>query len=315
MDFKKYKVILTGLATYLPGFNHYINRVRKHPTISAKYCYTVWLRHLIKAYNNNLSTNPEIIAELGPGSSIGVGLAALISGAEKYYAFDLTKLTSLEKNIVVFDGLVELFKKNTNLAESKEFPRMTPYLDYYEFPHHILTSERLKNTLNEERLEKIRNSIMNPNNADSLIKYFAPWDGTNLIEKNTVDMIFSQAVLEHVENPEHVYKIQYDWLKNNGFMSHSIDFKSHGFHKEWDGHLTYTDFLWNIIKGRRNYSLNRISHSRQVSLIENAGFKLICEEKYTRKSNLKEKDYAKRFKALTYEDKNISESFILAQKF
>src|SRR5689334_3926898 len=48
---------------------------------SARYCYSVWLRHLSMAARLGLNTDPKDVAELGPGHSIGVGLAALLSGA------------------------------------------------------------------------------------------------------------------------------------------------------------------------------------------------------------------------------------------
>src|SRR3977135_940863 len=41
-------------------------------TQSARYCYSVWLRHLVNAWQQGLHTLPEVVVELGPGSSQGV---------------------------------------------------------------------------------------------------------------------------------------------------------------------------------------------------------------------------------------------------
>lgn len=314
LNIKKYKVILTGVLSYLPIISRYIGRHRLDSTASARYCYTVWMRHLIMAHKNNLSINPKIVAELGPGPSIGMGLAALISGAEKYYAFDVKKYANIEHNIKIFDDLVTLFKEKANLPDSNEYPKVKPCLDNYDFPTNLLTAEQLKSSLANERLEKIKYSILNPEADDSVIKYVAPWDNTDLIEKNTVDMIFSQAVLEHVDEIDNIYKIQFEWLKQNGIISHIIDFKCHGTHKEWNGHWTYSNFTWNIIRGNKPYLLNRTPHSRHISLIENSGLELVYDKKYHTDSKLNKKHFVKKFKDLTDEDMTISEGFIQAIK-
>lgn len=43
------------------------------------------------AYKNGLPVHPDTVAGLGPGDSLGFGLAALISGADKYFAFDVVE--------------------------------------------------------------------------------------------------------------------------------------------------------------------------------------------------------------------------------
>jgi hypothetical protein len=79
-------------------------------TDSSRYCYSVWLRHLSIAHEVGLSTRPNSIAELGPGNSLGTGLAGLITGAQRYYAFDVVKHSKLEKNLKILDELGELFR-------------------------------------------------------------------------------------------------------------------------------------------------------------------------------------------------------------
>ena len=58
----------------------------------------------------------------------------------------------------------------------------------------------MQKSLQKSRLEKIKNSINNANSPNSLISYFAPWYDKKNIRPDSVDMIFSQAVLEHVED-------------------------------------------------------------------------------------------------------------------
>ncbi|RJP62039.1 MAG: hypothetical protein C4541_00455 [Candidatus Auribacter fodinae] len=136
------------------------------------------------AHKNNLSTRPKVIAELGPGNSLGIGLAALISGAERYYAFDIARFATNEQNMEKFDILVELFRSHENIPGEDKFPRVKPYLDSYEFPHHIYDDAYLNEMLNPERIDRIRTSLANINSDDSFIKYEVPWDSRSIIKKN-----------------------------------------------------------------------------------------------------------------------------------
>ncbi len=87
------KQLLYGVATFVPGFKKL--RIRgTGGTISARYCYSVWMRHLVIAKENGLNTSPRIVAELGPGDSLGIGLAALIGGCDRYFAFDIVRFAN-----------------------------------------------------------------------------------------------------------------------------------------------------------------------------------------------------------------------------
>src|SRR5215510_12622076 len=141
--------VLKGIATFIPGVRKLVVK-RTGGTDSARYCYAVWLRHLLMAYGNGLSVQPKIVAEIGPGDSLGIGLAALISGAEKYYAFDIVKYANCERNTMIFDELVELFAKKENIPDEIEFPNLKPHLKSYEFPAHILDEHRLTECLKQE---------------------------------------------------------------------------------------------------------------------------------------------------------------------
>ena len=46
------------------------------------------------AYKNGLLYQPTTISELGPGDSLGIGLAGLISCANRYYALDVVKFAA-----------------------------------------------------------------------------------------------------------------------------------------------------------------------------------------------------------------------------
>ena len=307
------KPFLHGLLTYLPGM---LPR-DAGATVSARYCYSVWLRHLVKLDEAGVSTRPGVVAELGPGASLGVGLAALISGAGKYYAFDEIKYANSVKNLEIFEELVELFNRQERIPDREEFPRVWPQLNSYDFPHHILSKDRLKEVLEKERLEAIRQSIKNLDGIsvkNSCIEYFAPWHSSDIVKDQSVDMILSQAVLEHVKDVEATYDAIYRWLKYGGVMSHVIDFRSHSVLREWNGHWRYSDFAWRLIKGRRKYFLNRLPYSAHERFLKEAGFEIINSAEVLKESRIERGQLALKFIALTDRDLSIALAFIQAIK-
>lgn len=120
---------------------------------STRYGYSAWLRHLIVALKNDLPTNPDVVAGPDLGNSLGTGLATLIYGANKYYAFDVVDYTNKKRKLAVFDALVKLFKNCENVPDNNEFPKVKPYLETYEFPNYIVTDERLSEALRPDRIE------------------------------------------------------------------------------------------------------------------------------------------------------------------
>lgn len=263
---------------------------------------------------NGLNTNPKIIAELGPGDSIGIGLAALISGCDRYYAFDVVEDANIERNLSIFNELVTLFRNKTPIPCDNEWPKLKPKLSDYSFPCDLLDDVKLSNALNDSRLEQICNSIKCLSSETSMIKYKVPWTESRVLEAESVDMIYSQAVLEHVDDLRRTYQAMSYWLKPNGFMSHTIDFKCHGTADEWNGHWVYSDFIWGLIRGKRPYLLNRAPCSTHIRIISDLGFTLLCSLKTTSTSNLALEQLAPRFRSITEEDLVTSGVFIQAQK-
>jgi len=306
--------LLRGLISCLPGCDAPIF-TRTGGTNSARYCYSVWLRHLVIAKKSGAFFEvPKIVAELGPGDSLGMGLCTLLSGAEKYYAFDVVKYANPSKNLAIFEELIELFKNKSSIPDNKEFPLVKPYLDDYFFPIEILNNDLLKTTLSEKRLNNIRESIKNPEGANSIITYQVPWNDSSVIRKNSVDMIFSQATLEHVDDIENTYTVMHKWLNPNGFMSHQIDLKCHGTSSQWNGHWTYSDLMWKIIRGRRQWLLNRFPCSEHIRLLEQNNFNITCIKKIKSPSKIRKELLNNKFKNISAEDLKTSGLFFIAKK-
>jgi predicted SAM-dependent methyltransferase len=316
----KTKYLLKGIVKSIPGIE-YIYNFHKNTggSCNARYCYVVWLTHLSYAFQNGTTEIPKYVVELGPGDSLGTGLASLITGAEKYYALDIVRYTNAEESLKIFDELVLLFKNKSPIPSQAEFPLIRPLLNNYDFPHYLLDENKLQYLLSDERINSIRNAIkkieiVNEQDTDEMISFIVPWLGNNLIENNSIDMIFSQAVLQHIDQLELTYNYMYQWLKPNGIISHEIDFKSMGSADTWDGHWAYSDIEWMIVKGRKLFYINREGYSTHKQLLQNNQFEVLFESKSYEPPTLHKNKIAKRFKSLSEDDLQTTNTFFQATK-
>lgn len=321
------KPIVRGILTYVPGLSALVSK-RTGGADSARYCYSAWLRHLVMAHKHGLATQPEVIAELGPGDSLGIGLAALLSGAERYYALDIVNYAKTQANLVVLDELVNLFQRKEPIPNEQEFPALRPLLESYEFPREILTDSRLHRSLSANRIQLITKALTKAPQCSMLdarrvsssenrvprIDYIVPWYNDKAIRSQSVDMIFSQAVLEHVDDLAQTYQALHHWLKADGFMSHQIDFGCHGLAKKWNGHWAYSDLAWRMVRGKRSYLLNRQPYSAHRHLLEQCGFNIIAEVKTFDDSGIAREHLSTRFCAISDEDLTTRTVHILARK-
>ena len=316
------KRFLFNAATFIPGVASLppVQRVFKrhsigtHGTNEARYCYSVWLRHLSCAAANGLNTDPKSVAELGPGDSIGIGIAAVLTGAERYYAFDVVAHANTPRNLQIFDGLVELFRARVDIPDAEEYPRVGPTLPDYHFPAQLLSRERMAAALDPKRLARIRESIQHIEAADSMMQYRAPWSTQGAVERNALDLVFSQAVLEHVDGLAEVYRAMYAWLKPGGYMSHQIDFKCHNSAREWNGHWTYSDLMWKLVRGKDVWLINRLPYSAHVKLMKSSGFRIVAEQIVSRESRITRSQLAPKFRLIPERDLSTADAFVQAVK-
>jgi methyltransferase family protein len=304
-----------GLLTFVPGIQRVLTERGTGGTNSAYYCYGVWLKHLTLLWENGMRSMPNTLAELGPGDSLGVGLAAMLCGVKRYYALDVVSHSNTEINLKIFDELVALLKSRTG-RPTKGWPDFDKYLDSNFFPSHILNDGLLKEPLSEKRIEAIRNAIQNPahHTGEATIKYMVPWSDDKIIENNTVDVILSHSVLEHVVDLEKTYQALYSWLRPKGMMSHQIDFESHGISKEWNGYRMYSELLWKIMMGKRTFLINRQPHSVHRDIIKKNSFTIACDLTSHRKDGIQRSDLSNYWENITDDDLTCSGAFIVAIK-
>jgi SAM-dependent methyltransferase len=256
------------------------------------------------------------MAELGPGDSLGIGLAALISGTQRYLALDAVRYADSTRNLQIFDELIALFRDRAPIPDEVEFPLVRPRLLSYAFPADILASARLDVALHPKRLGVIRGAINSPAmsaRGGGPVCYIAPWQ-PGVIEDHTVDLIISQTVLEFPRDLRGLYAEMCRWLKPGGIMSHEIDFKSVGITVEWNGHWSCSDALWCLAAGRRRHRLNREPHSTHITLLRSMGCRIVCDERTVQPSAIARAQLAPRFRHLTDEDLETSSALIQAVK-
>ena len=266
--------LVRGLASYV-----FPKKIFKRPgsggTFSSEYCYSVWLRHLVQLKAAGLITSVHDIkslAEIGPGDSLGIGLAAMFTGVDTYYAFDMIKHANIEMNIAINNQLLKLYQHQNEIPNgTHQFRNTNPVLSKYEFPVSILNFEQ---SYYQQRHQYIQNNIELMESDNSNISYVVPWMGEKQDHVKDIDMIISQAVMEHVDDIEFAYGEMYRWLKKGGIISHQIDFKAHEMTKEWDGHFYLKQGIWNVLAHGRKYPINRLPISSHISAIQNAGFEI-----------------------------------------
>ena len=290
--------ILKGTLTWVPVFNSWrLRRASTGGSDSPRYCYSTWLRHLVSLNTYGFRISDMRVGELGPGDSIGIGLVALLSGAAQYIGLDIVPFSANANLEEIFSELAHLYSRREAIPGNDEFPRLRPRLDSYEFPRHLVDETDCR-----ARADRIRKELRAGLNGSELLKYHAPWTSPNDIPLGSLDLIFSQAVLEHVDNLEETYQAMFAWLKPGGYASHVIDFSAHYLSPYWNGHWAYSDLQWKLVRGRREYLLNRQPLSMHVCSAKQAGFEVLGLHMDYGKGGLNVSALSKRFRKLDTED-------------
>lgn len=252
--------------------------------------YCVWMLHMSK-----LKRIPDRVLEIGTGGTLGIGIMFLLAGSRKYIALDYTKYANEDIDAVV-DGLVALIK------ERAPFPiefSVTPFL----------ISSAAPVAIDIVGIEGRAKAIKNGDGID----YIAPYHDQS-VEKESVDLIISQVVMEHMTDLNHTYKMQSEWVKAGGDISHFIDFKSHATSNDWDGHWGYRRDVWNCIKEGKDFLINREPLSVHRKIIERCGFEVGYERGRQRPPGLSVEKICEQYSFMTEEDRCTESVLIQARK-
>jgi len=134
---------------------------------------------------------------------------------------------NIERNDRVLTEIVSLFRSREAIPGEAEFPEVRPLLPSYAFPYEVLTDATLAAVMTLARIDRIRASLRHQNRAGSMIAYRTRWFDESAVERDSIDLLFSQAVLEHVDDLPATYQAMRLWVKPEGMVSHQIDFRCH----------------------------------------------------------------------------------------
>jgi SAM-dependent methyltransferase len=311
----KIRSVVKGALTFVPGAQRFLPKPNAGNNPGTPYYYGVWLKHLAFLADAGFTEVPASIAELGPGDALGVGIAALLCGADRFYGLDIVEHANPTENLKALEELLVLLGERA-VRPTKGWPDFDHLLDERGFLSRMLTERRLTAGLAPNRVAAIRRMITTQTEqaGQLTLAYRVPWTDTGLIEEDSMDLIVSQAVLEHVADLEKTYRAMYLWLKPGGIMSHQIDFRSHNLTREWNGHRAIPDWLWQVMLGKRSYLINREPWSVHRRVIADCGFEIVNVMQQYRRDGIPRSRLAARWREISEDDFNCSEAFVQARK-
>jgi Methyltransferase domain len=302
--------VARGLQTFLPGTNRHWRRTGG--TNRSLYCYEVFLKHLTLCHEAGMQGIPESVAEIGPGDSIGIGLAALIAGSDRYHALDVVPYSLASDSDRILSELVQYFRERRP-NPSWGWPNYDHMLDERFFPSRILDDRALARSLAPARLGRIEAALRGAPGDPIRIAYRCPWTTSAAMEPGSIDWLWSHSVMEHVDDLEGAYASMHVWLKRGGFLSHQVDLRSHGLYDDWNGHWGVPQWQWRLIRGRRAYLINRhpVSvHSRAVRKWFDIRTELLLEDA----GGIPDPAFRAPFDTLSARDRRTAGYFVVAVK-
>lgn len=187
------------------------------------------------------------VLEIGPGHSLGVGTLLCAAGVERYYGVDLTPLATTRSDFyrAVRDELdrVPLWGGDGSARRS--------FLEHWD---------RVIDLSEDEA------------RWSPALTYLAPQDAADLpLPDDSLDVVFSCSVLEHVSDLDAVLREQRRVLKPGGSCFHQVDFRDHRLGSSSRDFLQVPD--WESTIGPADYT-NRLRLSEVLAAVDRAGLTL-----------------------------------------
>lgn len=185
------------------------------------------------------------LLEYGPGDIPGVALLMLAYGAQQVVCVDRFPLASLsEKNVAV---LVQLI-----------------------------------NSLPPEAQQRAMQCFVHPGQpasgfAAEYLKYLVKPSGLSGLSEE-IDLVFSRAVLEHVNDLAATFQDMRQALRPSGVAIHEVDLKSHGLHRRNIlDFLTWPQRLWSLMFSGKGVP-NRWRVDRYREILAGSGLRVLVME-------------------------------------
>jgi hypothetical protein len=313
------RLMLGGLKSFLPALSGGYKGVVGDTT--GEYCYSVWMRHQVAIAKVVPNFNPKTVVELGPGDSLGLGCAALLSGAEHYIGLDVVAHADPIRDVEILEQLVPLFERRAAIPGDKNFPNVLPRLSAYDFPRKLFTDDGPRNIrVDHGWIESIKATLLNRSHVlydDRPLGYLAPWKERS-VDRESADLVITQAVLQDIAHGDRssklgdTFRTMARWLRTGGVMSHQINFSFRG-GAEWNHHWRYSDAAWRVVLGNRPFFENRVPLSTYLTLCEQNGCEVLSVNRLEQ-AGLPRERVAPRFRDLPEEDFTSAAAHIVAIK-
>ncbi|HEX3666874.1 MAG TPA: methyltransferase domain-containing protein [Rhizomicrobium sp.] len=283
--------------------------------MTAQYCYGVWFKHLLLVDEIAGCGVPEVIAELGPGDTIGVGIAALLSGASRYIGVDARKFANVDVSVLIAENLAKMFSARCAFPTTG-WSEIRHLLDEGSFPSKLLATSPDAEVSCNNRIAIISKEILNALSGapSSMITYRAPLSDPSVIDDDSVDLLISQSVLEHVVDLRKTLQNTFRWLKPGGFSSHQFDLTSHDIVNGWDGHRLFSEGAWNLIVGARPFMLNRLGYSAIIAIFEECGFRVLRADRMQMAPIQSRTSLARSWQSASDDDLSTYGGYVIVQK-
>lgn len=232
--------------------------------------------------------------ELGPGNCMDFAYFMLLAGASSLIALDVQKLVTYDwQNEVEYKSLRDFVAREPNVLAAFAGNKST------------------------------ENPRLAQNHLISRIVY-AIYDGVNIpLPDGSVDFVYSNAVLEHVRQPEYLLRELARVLRSGGMMFHIIDLRDHAhcapgvYGKaattgDWLNFLRYSETLWNLM----GEGTNRLRYPEWRMLFSKNGFRI--EKEFLQRVPLHScfdiRYVQKRWRSMSQSELSIAIAYVLASK-
>jgi len=206
-------------------------------------CFDEYFEHLgVETSSRAGFLNGKRLLEYGPGDVPGVALLMVAHGADQVVCVDRFPL-------------VRMSPKNVQIVK--------------------LMLERLPDSA-RSRAEACFRQPGHPEAGfkSEYIDYLVRPSGLSAL-KGEVDLVFSRAVLEHVNDLPASFHDMYAALKPGGIAIHLVDLKSHGLHRSNPlDFLAWPSWLWSLMYGAKGVP-NRLRVDAYREAVAQSGFELI----------------------------------------
>ena len=200
---------------------------------------------------------PETTLQIGPGDSLGCEALLCLSGIKKAWSLDPSTCPKFDfiKFIATLQKLYEVLNSFQTINNCSAAPLSIP-----------------EHSIEAAGSYRIGKSVMQhfPNST---------FENTGL-QNESVDFLFSNAVLEHVRDPLQCIREAHRILTKKGLTAHQIDLRDHRDFSKPLQFLQYSDSQWQKIM--KKYCsrdplgyMNRLRARDFLTIFESAGFRIL----------------------------------------